>query len=280
MGFQPRIFEKFTDENDLNSVDFPYGDFEYDVSGSLSVPYTSVINKNYGFVYRSKPAVKQPWIARFRCSIYEDTPLLVDAAVDEFTAGVWANGLGKLYTIDSAGVRRWTWAILNSQPQISWKAGDIFRKGISVEFICFDDMLDTDLTTDSVTITASGQSFTITNGGALPRGFVIIQFKANTSAGIINPKLVNNTNGYTFETARDSASANSEIKLDTEAQTVKYSNDNGATYADDIGNLVIPTLHPPLAFPLARGNNSMTYTGGASQSLDIVWSFYAAYPAN
>ncbi len=280
MGYQPRILEKFTDLDGLTSYSFSMADFEQEMGQSFVVPHQNTIGMNYGFLFRKAPPVKQPFVIRARCSILATDPASVDTEIGNMLGTLYNAGLGYVYSIDSAGTRRRVLAMFQNY-NVSWKAGDIFRKGVSLEFLALDDWRGVTATTGTATITASGQSFTINNPGDLINKLITIRLRANTAAGIINPKLANQTNGYELETARDSASVNSEIKytLDYNMRKVEYSNDNGASYVDDFAQLVLPTTSPPLSFDINIGNNTIVYTGGASQSLDIEWSFYAPYAA-
>lgn len=281
MGYQPRILEKFTSLDGLLTYSFSMADYEQEMTQGLVIAHQPIAGASYGYLHRTAPPVKLPGTASFRASVLAASPTLVDTEVDNMGAILYRAGLGYLYSIDSAGTRRRVLAMLNSLPSVSWRAGDIFRKGISVEFATYDDWRAVTATTGTATITASGQTFSINNPGNLPSKYVTFRLRANTSAGIINPKLSNGANGYTFETARDSASANSEIKLTIayNQRKVEYSNDNGASYIDDFTNLVQPTDHPPLSFDIEPGSQTITYTGGASQSLDIEWELYAPYSA-
>lgn len=281
MGYQPRILEKMTSIDGLLTYSFSMADFEQDFSQALAIAWQPIAGASYGYLHRTAPPVKAPGQVSFRASILGDAPTDVDTEVDNMSAKLYRIGLGYLYSIDSAGTRRRVLAMISALPSVSWRAGDIFRKGVSVSFATYDDWRAVTATTGTATITASGQTFTISNPGNLPTKYITFRLRANTAAGIINPKLSNGANGYTFETARDSASTNSEIKLTIayNERKVEYSNDNGASYTDDFAQIVQPADHPPLSFDIEPGDQTITYTGGASQSLDIEWEFYAPYSA-
>lgn len=279
MGYQPRILEKFTDMDGVSSYTFNTADFEQEMSGAFSIARQGVIGGNYGYLHRTAAPVREPASVRLRFSVVSSSPSDVDTEVDNLAGVLYRVGLGKLFTVDSAGARRWCKAILAADPQVSWRAGDIFRKGIGLDFLRFSDWFAEAATEDTAVITSTNTTFEINNPGTLPSRFVVIRLRANTAGGFTNPKLVNETNGYEFETSRDSASSNDEVKLDTEEPSVGYSTNDGVSYTDDFANLVLPDGHPPLAFPIEPGINTIRITNGGTPDLDVDWSLYATYPA-
>lgn len=133
------------------SVAMPLADYEWESSQGLRSVQSAVVGAHYGFDHRgSAPGVKDFAHELLRCTVREDDPGDVDTLIDEFMAGAWSIGLGKLYTIDHDNVRRWAYARLASMPGLSWRAGMIFAKTVQVEFIRMSDWHDSGATISMV----------------------------------------------------------------------------------------------------------------------------------
>lgn len=293
MSYQPRMLEKFENIAGSVTVDFPSAEFEQESESPLRVPVASLLGAHHGLdLLGGNPGLFDFGSERLRAVVHETAgPATVDTKVDELTSEVWGIGLGKIFTIDSAGARRWAYARVRSIPRLTWRAGDIFQKGVALDFVRLSPWLGTTQITDTHTITASPTTYTVSNPGNLPATFVVIRLRANTAGGFTNPKVENTTTVqtpfgsvlYTFETARDSASSNSEVRLSTgtpvDDAAAEYSNDNGGSYADDFAQIVIPTAHRVLGFALAPGNNSIRVTVGGTPNVDVEIAAWAAYAA-
>jgi hypothetical protein len=116
----------------------------------------------------------------------------------------------------------------------------------------------------------------VTNAGNVPAKLVLVRFRSSGSAGLHHPVLLNNTNGYTFSSTRDGTTANSELKVDSNDLSVKYSNDDGASYVDDFSRF---TLGPNQAnfMQLEPGANAMVYTDTGTPSLSLEVTFWAPF---
>jgi hypothetical protein len=92
-----------------------------------------------------------------------------------------------------------------------------------------------------------------------------------TGTGFDDTKLVNQENDYEFEISRTAATGLEEMKLDTSEPSLKYSDDDGATYADDFANYELPPVaQRVLSFRLEPGDNEIVVTDqGANPSIGI-----------
>lgn len=214
---------------------------------------------------------------RLRGTIVAASAAAVDTAVDEMRGEFRRIGRGKLFMAMADASERWTWARATIMPFRRFQTNDVQRQDFRCEFLANPDWYDDALTTDTETVTASGQTWIVNNPGNVPAKLVVLRLRANGAAGITNPKITNQTTGHILESARDSASADDEIRYDTERGAVEYSTDDGSTYADDFGQYVLPTTQVPLTFELAPGNNTLQYTGGGTPALDVATSFYAPF---
>lgn len=290
MGFEPRRLEKFESADASISQTFPLFEFEWESQQDLRSPLAHLVGAHYGFDHRgTSPGLLDFGAERLRCMVYESAgPATVDTSLDALMSKLWSIGQGKLFTIDSAGDRRWAYARLRSMPSISWRAGDILSKGLALDFVRLSPWYGTTAFTHTETVTASPDSFTLAVPGNIDTGLVVVRFRANAIGGFsAGVKLENLTAvhgiNYVFESSRASASADSEIRLRTAnvgvtgTPDVGYSNDDGASYADDFGNLVLSTDHQVLAFRFAAGNNSMRATVGGTPNVDISFEIYGAW---
>ncbi|MGE0688459.1 MAG: hypothetical protein AB7P33_17075 [Dehalococcoidia bacterium] len=291
MAFLPRHIEKFENIAGTLSVNVPIFEVEWESGQPLRAPRSQLLGASYGFdMLGTNPALFDFGAERVRCLLYEGAgPSTVDTSLDDLMSDLWSMGLCKIYTIDSAGARRWAYGRMQSMPTISWRGGDVLSKGLALDFLRLSPWLGTTAITHTETVTSSPDTFTVNNPGNLPATIVEIRLRANANPGFTNPKIenltaVNTPFGsvlYTFETARDGASSNDEVRLFTgspaEAASVKRSTDNGSSYADDFAQLVIGTAHRVLAFALAPGDNSIKATIGGTANVDVQITAYAAY---
>jgi len=277
VAYQPRIPEKFENLAGAQTYTFPVGEYEWQSSQSLRIPSVSLAGADYAYdLLLTRPGLRTVSRERITLTIQATTPTLVDTAIDNMRAGLWLPGRGKLFTIDNAGVRRWAYARPESMPATSWRAGDIFRLRVDLTFARFEDWFKSSAESATTTAASTPKNFTVNNPGNAPVYVMTIRLRANGATGFTNPALVNNTNGYSWSSTRDAASANSELKVDTGRNTIKYSNDNGSSYANDLA-LFTRGATQVAYFRLDPGDNELTYTDGATPDVDIQFDFYAAY---
>lgn len=277
MAYQPRTLEKFEDVAGSVSQLMPDAEFEWSTRQALQNPFATISGANYGYRHQgTAPAVKAFAYESVTCSILAtpgQTPADVDTAYDALKQKLWSIGRGKIFTIDSAGTRRWAYASLQAMPEMRWRAGDIFEIALVISFVRESDWYSTTLTTGSGTM---GGAVVIANPGNAPVWNAIITIGGTYT----NPVVTNNTaviyntaaQKYILQTNRDGTNANHRVKFDAGEDSVEYAPD-AVTYADDYANFVRNQVHQMRLDP---GNNSFTGTG-VSASTTLYWSFYAAY---
>lgn len=275
----PRYLERFTDRNGTSVITFPTYEYECEVDDDVVAPQMRGIGMDFAYdqIGNVVPSLQRPGSARVRGVLAEDTSALLDTSFDAMKAGLYLNAEGKLWSLGADGTRRWCWARVNDLPRLTVQRARAYHAPYVIGFRKDSFWFAEAVTNLQRTVTASGETWAFVNPGLLPARLMTIRLRANTAAGIINPKLTNTSNLYVFESARDSASANSEVRLIT-GQSPEYSNDDGATFVDDFANYVIPTNQQAFSFRLEAGSNNMKYEGGASQSLSVEIAFYAVYP--
>lgn len=418
MGFQPRVLEKFESSDGVTSLVFSLGEYEMESQQGYRGNYMPGVGLNYGFnALRNAAPVRDFARESLRFVIYEEDPATVDTTEDSIRSILGTVGRGKLFSIDKNDVRRWSWASPQSAPSISWRAGMIFSKGISLDFMRESDWFASALTTDSRTITASPTAFTLTNPGNVAATLMTIRIRANAwatnllakanpdpilagtfitgtgptrtdlgggkyrlyggtgatailrmnmneadlvdnadhtasiyfenaGAGVTmdladisdqpfpgtsgrhvvtgarvfdatyrfvdiaipagvsidvwsaqvelgssataynaypsptthftNPKLENLTNGYIVGSLRDSASANDEVRIDTEKKSIEYSVNDGLSYSNDFANRVIGSRQAEW-MKLQPGANNMRVTCDGEINFDLSFEWYAPY---
>lgn len=255
------------------SYTFPLVDYEFD--DDLPVKTAPAMASGLDFAFdRYRAGLAPVGIRRItmRATILEASPAAVDTELAEFVSEHRRIGLGKLWREGADGHLEWAYARCLGVRQ-RMRTMDLQIRAMSWAYEVYSDWYDDTQATDTETVTASGQTWTVNNPGNLPAYIMTIRLRANAAGGITNPKLTNQTNGWTFETARDSASADDEVKIDTGEGTVDYSDDDGGTYTDDFANVVLPSTHPPAIFRLEPGDNTIEYTGGGTPNLDVEFAF-------
>lgn len=280
MGYEPRRLEKFENAAGTVSQAIPLFEYEWESSQGLKAPQAAAIGAHYGVdLLGTSPGVMDFGAERLRCLLYEPGgPSDVDDELDDLMSKLWSIGQGKLYTIDSAGDRRWAYARLRSMPTITWRAGDILSKGLALDFVRLSSWFSETQITDTETVTADGETWVVANPGNISATRGTIRIRSNSAAGFTNPKITNETTGDEFETARDASSANDEVKLDTTVPSVEYTSDNGVNYSDDYSNYQEPPVTQRLlSFSLAPGNNTLRLNSGGTVNCDVEVAFDAPF---
>jgi hypothetical protein len=269
MGYHPRRLEKFTSSDGSTTVaTFPLYAFDQESTQPLRTPEERVAGAHYGFdLLGTAPGLKDDGNERLRAEVWAATPAAVDTAVGDLRSKCHRIGLGKLWAVDSAGVRRWSWARLREMIPIKWSAGDTFRVGVALDFRRQSDWYAESLT--SSTAAASGTVVINNPGTAKVYTAVITLYGTYT-----NPVITNTTTGYICQTNRDGTSANHRVRFNAETGEILYASDGGTVWSDDYANYVRPSTQVHIMV-LNPGNNSFTFSGVTSAT--IAWSFYAAY---
>jgi hypothetical protein len=279
VSWQPRILEKFTNAAESVVFNFPLAEYEYQVRQAIRSALTTIPNVPYAVDRRGvAPGVVEVARESLRLVVHEEAPATVDSKVDEMLAKCLTIGRGKLFAIDNADVRRWSWARLAAMPTLQWRAGDIFTKGASLEFDRLSDWAAVSLTTVNQTVTSNNQEWVVANGGSLPAELMVITLTPQTSTGLRPHTITNLTNGYAWTHNRTSSATTQRLRLDTERASVEWSTNSGSSYSNDFTNYTLPTTHAVLAFRLEPGNNTIRYTCTGSPNVTVSFAFYARYP--
>lgn len=276
-----RHLEKFQPYLLGSPFTFPRIEQEWVPASPLRLRYTSLVGASYA--YNHVPGVPLREVATESVRFWldaMDSQGNLEEQIDAMRSRLLLGAEGTLWMLNSDGTRRWCRAQVAELPQMTLGYRPWQKIAVNAKFLRFTDWQAENATTGTAVITASGQTFQITNVGNIPQPFVVLRLRANTSAGIINPKLTNQTNGYILESTFDSASANGELRYQTEVPKVDESNNDGGSYADAFTKMVVqasPYKYPLLAFQIEPATNTVLYTGGASQSLNIDWSLHGAF---
>lgn len=277
MADAPRFAEKFVSRDGLLSYSFPGDNLEYQAAQEYRRAEGVAVGADYAHDYAGGLAwPRAVGEERVRFTIWATSSADADTAFDSCASTLRRAGLGKLYIVDSAGNERWCYAKLQGRPSYTVNQDSYFDLEVECVFARYSNWKSTTLTTGTATITTSPQSFTINNPGNARVEAIVFRLRANTATGFNNPSLTNTTTLHSFSTTRDAASANSEVKVDCERNTVTYSNDDGSSYTDDYANFSYGATQ--VAFMVFDpGDNTVQYAGDGTERLDVSWSFYAEW---
>lgn len=270
--------EKFEDRTGALSYTFPLQMYEWQSQQGLALPSSPVIGASYSydhFNYSNAPKMDSLETVRF--VNLRSSPAALETDLDSLRAVMYRAGRGKLFTIDSAGNRRWCWARVSDMPSFTFTPGLFRHLPVAISFKRMSDWYDVSQTSvTSALITVSGTTFTVTNSGNAVVKNAIISLLSKNATGFTNPVLLNQTNGYQVSSTRDGTSVNDILKIDAGAASIQYSSNNGATYADDYALATIGAAQVGL-MNLEPGSNQFKYTDGATPNLQVKVEFYPAF---
>lgn len=279
-----RHIEKFVPALLGSPYTFSRYHYEWQPSSPLRLRTSVVVGASYA--YNHVPGVPLRDVAhesvRFILDSF-DTRQALEDEIDAMRSRLLLGAEGTIWMLNDDGTRRWARAQIEALPEMTLGYRPWQRVAVEARFARFTDWQGETLQHHVATITASGQTFGVTNPGNIPQPFVVVRLRANTSTGFGgSPALTihNMTNGYKIQTNRDAASANSEVRIDTEEPVIEYSNTDGAPYADDFANLVIqpaPYRYPPLALQVEPATNTFEIISGGTVRLDAEVDLYGAY---
>lgn len=271
-----RYLEKLTSIDGASSVTLPIVDYEWESTQSLRTAFMESVGMDYAFdALRGAPALKAVATEVVRATIYGGGGADMDTILDNMRGGLLAIGRGKLYTKTQAGVRRWCYARLAGMPSIR-VTGPALIVPVEIPFQRFSDWFAETPTSVITTVTTSPKSITVTNAGNIAAKFIVFRFRSSSAAGFTNPVLLNVTNGYQFSSTRDAVSVNSELKVDTEAMSVLWSNDDGVSYANDYALFTIG-VDQAAFFQLEPGDNTLMLLNDGTPNLSFEVAFSASY---
>lgn len=283
-----RIIDSF-EASDLSIIyQVPRRQLEMDIAQQYRQALTRVIGQDGAVdMFGIQPWDKDPAQLVARWLIVGETEGWVDSEAARMKSALRQIGTGKLWTLGADGSRQWCWAKQTGRPQTPVGWDKPFWLPVQATWQALCDPMASAQVTGSVTITGSGQTFTITNpGNAVIEGTggIVFRLRANTSGGIVTPQISSSTTGQTCGSSTGSASVNSELKWDFEQWQFQYSNNDGSTYSTDWANTTIPVTQRkggivllPASANAPGGVNTFVYTGGGSPSLNIDYAFWPKY---
>lgn len=272
-----RYAEKFESRDGLISCTFPTDTYEFEPGQ----PYRESLERVHGADYAHDfagylPWPKQPGLEVVRCVIWGTSGVNADSQFDDLVSKCRRAGLGKLFSIDNAGTRRWCYAKLGERPLYRATQEQFFNIPVALRFVRLSDWFGAAATTGTNTVTTSPKTVTINNPGNAPALNVQFRLRANTAGGFTAPNLRNTENGYSIGTSRTSSSAADEVRIDSGRMAVEYSQDDGTTYANDYALAVLGGTQVGV-FRLEPGDNDIEVTCGGAPDFALEWSFFAPY---
>lgn len=276
---QLRYPEYFLGSDGSTSYTFPLKQLEYDPQQAYVQALEQLAGADYPFdAYGTSPWPKAHGIETIRFMVANDTPANLDTEIDNLISKLRRGGLGKLYTTDAAAVYRWSYCKLMQRPSSLRKTEMSGYTVVSLQFVRESDWYAASATTATIALAATPQAFTLTNPGNGRVRDITFRLRSNNGTGFTHPSIVNGTLALTISSARNAASANSELKITTlhGGGLVQYSNDDGVSYTDDYANVTLPSGQVPL-MELDAGVNSMSYTDGGTPNSSLEVSFFAVW---
>ena len=277
MVISMRFAEKFTNIAVTTTYTFPLEMYEWSNDQDYSSNLLSVAGADYPY----DPAGNDPWPMEaaeehVKFMISATTNELMNTIYDTLVSTLRTIGLGKLWSNDSVNSRRWCYAKLARRPSILVGIKAPHYPEVICDFTRMSDWFAEVATTGSQSIAASTTDFNITNAGNVAAKNIVFRLRSNSAAGWVDPTLINLTNSMQVASTRDATSMSSELKIDTEEGSVKYSTDDGASYTADYSLAIIPAIQVGL-LQLQPGVNSMRVTTVGTPNSTLEWSFYAQF---
>lgn len=271
-----RYLDRFENVTGTISYKFPLAEYQWSENQQYRAAMGAVVGADYAWDYnRFGRAPKGIAFESITCSIIENAVLDIDAELDLMKRRLREVGLGKLWTIDSAGVRRWAYARSASAPSVSVQGTGV-PLSVNLSFMRLGDWRAQAQTTGTVAVTASPTTFNIRNLGNAPVYDIVFRYRANAISGYSSPQFVNTTNGYILTVQEVAGSADDEIKIDTKDFSVLKSTDDGVTYPTNVYSSLVLDSTQVAIMKLDPGVNAISVTGTAP-NFSLEYSFYAAW---
>lgn len=268
-----RYAEKFEGLTGTPSYTFPTEMMEYDPQQS----YRQVFHQPVGASYSYDPTGTKKWpsemgVETVRFKLYATTPDLISAAFDTMLTTLRGVGLGKLFTTNGAGERRWCYAKLAGRPEFPTGVKLPRFPQVICTFIRMSDWFGTVVTGTHVITTSQFVNFVV--GGNAPTSNWVLRLRSNGNPGWA-AGLILSVGSTVFTTSRAATNANHELKIDNERQQVLWSTNDGSSYTDDYANVILDAAQIDF-LEFGPGNNStlVSVSGGTNFNLD-----YSIYPA-
>lgn len=271
-----RYLEKFESTDASDTYSFPLVAYEWTPNQDLIGSLTQIIG-SYPYDHQEAGMRKKAGAPERVSFKLVGTPTAITTAWDTLVSTLVEIGYGKLFTKDPDGSRRWAYARLIKVPSRQVNFHRILQ--VSVEFVRLSDWYASSSTTGSQKLSATPTNFNITNTGNARTGYVTFRLRsdnAGANLGFVNPSLTNSTTGQSVASTRDNANANSELRIDTHLHQVRFSSNNGSSYADDMALVTLGTTQTAL-IELAPGVNAFVYANTGTPDSTLEWEFYPAY---
>lgn len=271
-----RYLDRFENVTGTISYVFPLAEYQWSENQQYRASMGTVVGADYAWDYnRFGRAPKGVAFESITCSIIENAVLDIDTELDLMKRKLREVGLGKLWTVDSSGVRRWAYARSVSAPAVSVQGTGV-PLSVVLSFMRLGDWQSQAQTTGTIAITATPTTFNIRNAGNTLVHDIVFRYRANASSGYDSPQFVNNTNGYLFTIQEAAGSADDEIKIDTKDFSILKSTDDGVTYPTNVYSSLVLASTQVSIMKLNPGANAISVTGTAP-NFSLEYSFYAAW---
>lgn len=219
----------------------PEQDYEWESTAALRVATASPIGRDHavdllGWGRAPRDAV----VETVRCSISAPDPAASMAAWDAIQRTLDRIGRGRLWAERPDGTQVWAWARLRQPPAWAVSAYSWLRQPIAVQWLRLSPWWEPSESTDTWTVTVSGQTRSVPIGGTTTTERVVIRLTASAAGGYANPTVADLTTGTSVTVAVTAPSAGAILELDCERRTARQSTDGGATWADVTASVAVP----------------------------------------
>lgn len=188
-------------------------------------------------------------------------------------------GQGWLYRLFDDDSEQRCLAALIDMPQFTIGTGQIRTANLNFRFEQLSPWRATTPSTGSQLIDATSKTFDIAVGGNLRVTDAIFRLRANdSSTPLTGPVTVTNAaNGMSFTLTRSFTDIDEEERILCALATAEYSDDNGASYANDHSSISVPVTQVPVMFMEPDQNNAITVTCAGSPNWNFEWEITDAF---
>lgn len=270
---------RFEDANGEDIYTFPRLEFEHEMNQPIASALSPVTGADYAFdFYQLLPGPKGVASESVRFIIVADTDEDAEDEIDTLRANLYEAGRGKLFVRNAnKNTLRWAWARVNEIPRMTFGVGNRGYVPVVTNFARLSDWFQEDEVIHTEVISSTPHNFQVDNPGNARAYAMTIELRSKSASGFTDPDLLNETNGYRFQSTRDGTSVNDILRADTEGEPrVRYSSTNGASYADDYDKVTLGAQQRGI-MALNAGTNNFVYTDGGSPDVDIVITFKAPF---
>ena len=291
-----RYLEKFIAADGTTTYTFPENGLDWTEDGPLRTAYGSAIGADGAHDFLGSGIAPKDMIpVNVSLLDVQSTAGALETDLDAMRAKLHIGALGKLYTLDSTGTRRWSRARLTAMPGTPRSVGQFVHQPASLRFLREPYWYDTSATTANAAVSSNYQSVTVTNpGNAYVKTGLVITITASAIGGFSNLILTNVTTGEQVRWNGYARSATSVLRIDNSDLSIKLLSDPGLVIGKStsyIGQAAIggagvysdayalATLGPtqPGLITLAPGANTVVFQVDGSASYTYLYTFYGAW---